>query len=134
MNAPVSTAVAVHCSCCGTPLPDRAAEVLIETDSGTVRVGEDFVHLSRTEMVILSHLAEVSPRMLTKQALWDWLYQLDPDGGPEMQTILVFVSKIRRKIRALGMDIENIFGSGYRFKCQRTVSILRPIKAPEAAE
>lgn len=131
MNAPVSTDAVAQCPCCGSRLGDRAAEVLIETDSGMVRVGAQSVYLTPKEMEVLARLAEVSPRMLTRDALMDWLYQLDPDGGAHPKIIDVYVSKIRAKIRPLGLDIETLFWRGWRFRCERTVSILQPLRLAE---
>ena len=41
-------------------------------------------------------------------------YGADPDAAPEDKIVDVMVSKIRRKLRPLGVTIENIHGVGYR--------------------
>lgn len=120
---------------CSQSAPDEAVDqVLIEADTGIVRAGQGVASLSPMEMEIFARLAEVRPRMLTKDALFDWLYQLDEDGGPDPTILRIYMSKIRRKIRPLGLEIETIWGRGWCFRCEHSVSIQRALKAPEVME
>ncbi|MEZ2410518.1 helix-turn-helix domain-containing protein [Bosea sp. RCC_152_1] len=52
--------------------------------------------------------------MLTKTGVMATLYSERPDEEPEMKIVDVYVCKIRKKLKPYGLEIETIWGQGYR--------------------
>lgn len=102
-----------ECTCplCGAPVKELPLTLLPER--GMVVAGGAFVHLSGTEAMLLQRLADVYPRHMSKEAILDWLYQLNPDDAPEIKIVDVFICKIRKKIERLGIRIDTLWGKGY---------------------
>lgn len=50
----------------------------------------------------------------TKNQLMAALYQPGADHEPEIKIIDVFVCKLRKKLRPFGIEIETVWGLGYR--------------------
>lgn len=93
------------CPCCGGTLRKAGVRLAML----------DQLPLTGTERLIVSHLVTRYPLGVSKQALFDDLYGLDPDGGPEsgVNVISVFVCHLRRKLNQYGWDIpRNGSGSG----------------------
>ena len=44
------------------------------------------------------------------------LYGADPNGGAEQKVLHVWVCKVRKKLKPFGIEIETIWGHGYRLK------------------
>jgi len=65
------------------------------------------------EFEILEALRHAAPRILSKEALLAALYQLRNEE-PEIKIIDVFVCKLRKKLRPLGVNIDTVWGRGYR--------------------
>ena len=72
-----------------------------------------FAVLTGHEMMILQRLAEVFPRVLTKEAAMEWLYQISPDKEPEIKIIDVYICKARKKLDPIGVRIDTVWGKGY---------------------
>jgi DNA-binding response OmpR family regulator len=99
------------CPVCGSSVADIPLQILPER--GMVIAGSKFVVLTGQQMALLAKLAEIFPRVLTKEAALDFLYQLDPDGEAEAKIVDVLVCHIRRKVKPLGLRIDTQWGKGY---------------------
>lgn len=93
-----------------------------------VIVNDKFITLTSQEMTLLERLAEIFPRLLSRESAVDYLYQLDPDGQAEAKIIDVLICKIRRKVEPLGLRIDTQWGKGYAL-----ASPIRIAKSAEAA-
>lgn len=67
--------------------------------------------LTGAEARVFAHLA--SRDVATKQSLMLALYGDRPDE-PEIKIVDVFVCKLRKKVARFGVNIETIWGQGYR--------------------
>ncbi|MBZ9873107.1 helix-turn-helix domain-containing protein [Mesorhizobium sp. BR1-1-9] len=72
-----------------------------------------FAVLTGQEMMLVQRLAEVFPRVLTKEAAMEWLYQLGGDIEPEIKIIDVYICKARKKLDLIGVRIDTVWGKGY---------------------
>lgn len=108
-------AEAAGCPCCGAPLPvdDR---VFIDFDGGFIASQGQVSRLPETEFNLFCELWNAKPRLLTDDQLHDRLYQLSRGRTPEGNIIKVFVTKIRKALLPLGIEIETVWGRGYRIK------------------
>ena len=77
------------------------------------------VFLTSTECDLLSALANVFPRVLTKEAAMAAIYGLRSDGGPEIKIIDVFICKLRAKVAPIGVVIATFLGQGYALRVER---------------
>lgn len=100
-TCPLCGAVGVHLPM--SLLPER----------GMVVANGKFAILTGSEALLLRRLAEVFPRILSKESLLEWMYQITPDKEPELKIIDVFVCKVRKKIEPLGIRIDTAWGKGY---------------------
>ncbi|WP_020179671.1 winged helix-turn-helix domain-containing protein [Methylopila sp. M107] len=57
--------------------------------------------------------------MASKDEILSALYSLRPDDPPAVKIVDVFVCKIRKKIKPFGVEIETVWGQGYRI-CSET--------------
>ncbi len=96
----------------------RSGEALIRVNlsAQTVSVNDQFIHLTRKEMLVLSLLAFNRGRTQSKEMLLGNLYSAIEDEA-EIKIIDVFVCKIRKKLDELHPDagriIETVWGRGY---------------------
>lgn len=99
------------CPLCGQPIAEMPLTVLVER--GMV-VGEGrFVVLTTHETMLLQKLVDDFPRVVTKEALMMWLYSLRIDREPEIKIIDVWICKLRKKLKPLGVRIDTSWGHGY---------------------
>lgn len=101
------------CSCpvCGSVLDELPVTLLPER--GMVVSNGKFAVLTGHEMLLLRRLAEVFPRVLTKEAALEWMYQISPDSEPEIKIIDVYICKARKKLEQIGVRIDTVWGKGY---------------------
>jgi two-component system cell cycle response regulator CtrA len=50
----------------------------------------------------------------TKDQLMAALYSHRPEDPPEMKIVDVFICKLRKKLKPIGVEIETLWGQGYR--------------------
>lgn len=100
------------CPTCRQQLP-QSAGVVIDAAAGLVVAGGRLAVLAPGEAAILLCLQQKAPRLVTKQALLDELCLHEVDQ-PEIKIVDVYVCKIRKKLKPLGIDIQTIWGRGYR--------------------
>lgn len=101
-----------QCPVCGSAL-EVQLPVTFVPERGMVIANDRFAVLTTQEMHLVQRLVEVFPRVLTKEAALDWLYQLDPDGEAEIKIVDVLICKARKKLTGLGVRIDTIWGKGY---------------------
>jgi len=100
-----------NCPCCGRPLPD-SDDIVVDPSGIVVRRGR-YATLTVHEFEILEALRASSPRIISKEALLFALYQLRQEE-PELKIIDVFICKLRKKLKPLGISIDTVWGRGYR--------------------
>ena len=102
-----------ECTCplCGNPTSALPLTVLPER--GMVVAGGQFALLTGQESAVLQKLAQDFPRIISREALMTWLYSLRIDQEPEPKIIDVWVCKLRKKLKPLGIRIDTSRGRGY---------------------
>lgn len=50
----------------------------------------------------------------TKQQIMSGLYAIGPDEEPEVKIVDVFVCKMRKKLKPFGIEVDTVWGQGYR--------------------
>lgn len=110
------------CPLCGGNLKQQALWIL--RDRGIVGRGDVIVPLPRSEWELLMFLYEKRPRVATKEEIMEWLYQLSPDDPPEIKIVDVFICKIRKKLKPLGISIGTHWGRGYSLILEAAPEIL----------
>jgi DNA-binding response OmpR family regulator len=101
------------CPCCGQTIPANA-DLRIDPAGIVVRQGR-FAVLTRQEHTIFEALNKAFPKMRTREQLLTDLYW-DKHEEPEIKIIDVFVCKLRKKLKPLGVVIHTIWGQGYRLQ------------------
>ena len=99
------------CPLCGSHVEDLPISILPER--GMVVANGKFAILTGHEALLLQRLAEVFPRVLTKDAALEWMYQISPDKEPEIKIIDVYICKARKKLEPIGVRIDTVWGRGY---------------------
>lgn len=102
-----------NCPCCRQPIPE-IVDLTVDQTGFLVRNGR-FAALTRQEFSLFEDLRAAFPRMRSQEQLLDALYWDRPNEVPELKIIDVFVCKLRKKIKPLGLQIQTIWGQGYRF-------------------
>lgn len=102
----------MHCPCCGQDLPETG-ELRVD-DAGIVVFGGRFVILTRQEAEIFGRLRAAGGAMVGRESLHAGLYPIEADEA-EIKIVDVFVCKLRRKLKPLGLEIGTARGLGYRF-------------------
>lgn len=101
------------CPTCGQPLPETG--LVVDMDAGIVVCNGRFAHLTETEFEVFNKLASHPGRVVRKDALHAALYSLRRGGDEPLDKIVdVYICKLRPKIRPLGIEIENVWGRGYK--------------------
>lgn len=87
----------------------------IETSIEIVHFRIPNIYLTATECRVLGALVQAD--FMTKDAVYQKVY---PDHflgeTPEIKIIDVFVCKLRRKLKALGIEIATVWGRGFRME------------------
>jgi DNA-binding response OmpR family regulator len=115
-----------NCSCplCGQQITEIPVTILPER--GMVVANGKFAVLTGTEVLLVQRLAEVFPRVLSKEAALEWLYQFSAEGEePEIKIIDVFICKARKKLEPIGVRIDTAWGKGYALAVDRKPVIVR---------
>ena len=101
------------CPVCGSSLSMVQDVKFVPNEKMIVGRGR-VARFTPSEWQILNYLVEKNGALVKVEDMHAYLYQLDPNGGPEMIIISVYLTRIRKKISGLGLIIENIWGQGYR--------------------
>jgi len=100
------------CPCCGGPV--GADELLIDEGSRTVARGGVTAILTVMELALLRYLDHRRPGVASKSDIYDDLYAFRPNTLPDPKIVDIYVCKLRPKLRPLGLEIETIWGTGYK--------------------
>ena len=98
------------CPLCGGALPDDG--LFISPDHGLVVRGNARAQLTISEMDIFALLHRRRPRVVTVDAIMDALYHLRAKE-PGANIVPVFISRMRPRLRPLGLHIVNHHGLGF---------------------
>lgn len=111
MNAPLAHN-SPACPCCGAPVDPLA--VLVDMASGVVTLGGRATHLTPTEVAMFDLLVKGYPAVTTRERIYDDLYSNRPEcDWPEVKTIDILICKLRRKLSAIDLEINTIWGRGW---------------------
>jgi two-component system, OmpR family, response regulator RegX3 len=95
----------------------RFGEIELRPDAGEVLLGEDQVHLTRTEFRLLCELADQAGRVLSRQQLLDRVWGYDVFGDERL--VDVHVGRLRRKVErdpANPKHLLTVRGLGYKLQ------------------
>lgn len=102
------------CPCCGNDLNiERGIEFHLESHT---LVSSDFaVIFTAHESIVFGLLwrGRNTGRVTTKQNIFDHIYALDPDGGPDPKVIDVLLTRIRKRLSDTSLEVVNIHNSGW---------------------
>jgi DNA-binding response OmpR family regulator len=101
------------CPTCGATLPKDG--VVLDRESQIIIADGKFAQLPKAEFDLFSVLWDAGGRLVTKEALMDHLYDLFAEGEePHIKIIDVFVCKLRKRVKDLPINVETVWGRGYR--------------------
>jgi DNA-binding response OmpR family regulator len=102
------------CPCCGNALQVRR-DVQFTIESRTLLSSDFAIVFSKMEAALFDLLwrGRNAGRIATKQALWDHLYDDDPDGGPDLKVIDIWIMRMRRKLACTPIEIVTSWGEGW---------------------
>lgn len=114
--APKSRGFAMQpeCTCpvCGSVVPEIPVTILPERNM--VIANGKFAMLTGYEALLIGRLAEIFPRVGTKEELLAWMYQFkSADEEPEIKIIDVYICKARKKLDQIGVRVDTVWGKGY---------------------
>jgi DNA-binding response OmpR family regulator len=96
------------------PAHVRYYSLTIDRDTREACVGKQRIHFSKTEFDILNLLVSKPGRVFSRNQILDYCW---PDGVFVVdRTVDVHINSIRKKLGALGDNVESIRGIGYRVK------------------
>lgn len=103
------------CPCCQRTLP-ALDDLIVDADSGILVRRGRFAALTAHEFELFGALQAAAGRVRSKEQLVQDLYWLRTDQEePAAKIIDVWVCKIRKKIKPLGIEIQTLWGRGWRF-------------------
>lgn len=104
---------ACACPTCGQTLPE--AGMSIDMDAGIIVRNGRFAHLTEREFDIFTRLNAQPMRVVSKETLHSLLYDMrGGDDDPMEKIIDVFICKLRKKLKPLGIVIETVWARGWR--------------------
>lgn len=89
------------------------AGLVFDPSARTVQIGGEFVAMTRREMALLDLLVNHRGRIMSKERLFDGLFSFD-DSDVGMNTVELYVGRLRKKLAGSGVCIETHRGLGYR--------------------
>tara|TARA_R110002167_G_scaffold42512_9_gene129140 strand:+ start:3469 stop:3822 length:354 start_codon:yes stop_codon:yes gene_type:complete len=107
-----------QCPLCGTR--DVELPLTLLEDRGMVAVDGRFVLLTGKEMQLLMEIAGRFPGAISRERLLTRLYSLQHTEA-EIKIIDVYICKIRKKLKSLGINIETHWGQGYSLSVRADV-------------
>ncbi|HWY14413.1 MAG TPA: winged helix-turn-helix domain-containing protein [Rhizomicrobium sp.] len=101
------------CPACHQPLPDFDG-LSANPDTHEVIFRGQRARLSGTEYRFFTILYERRGRIIDKGVLYDMIYAALPDcDQPDAKLVDIWVCKLRRKLRPIGVEIVTAWGRGY---------------------
>lgn len=103
------------CPLCGQPAPPVKRLVLLD-DGHTVYVDGAPIRLQRQTFVLLEALHEIHPRAARYDFLIARLWPVEDEPDSAVKIAQVAVCKMRRLLSRTALEIETVWGVGYRLK------------------
>lgn len=104
------------CECCGAVLPEFGG-IVCDEDRAEIRFRGKFTRsLTQHEFRMFVILLNKAGKPVAKEAIIELLYSqriLADDEIPELKIIDVYICRLRKKLRPLGIDIGTAWGRGY---------------------
>lgn len=89
--------------------------MIIDYDAGIIVRDGQFAALTETEFALHEKLVERPGHVVSRESLMVSLYGLRNDSEEPLEKIIdVLACKARKKLKPLGISIENVWGRGYR--------------------
>lgn len=103
-----------RCDCCGQALPEYGG-IVADDERAEIRFRGKVVYPTGEEFALFRALLDKPGRVLTKEMLLDALYwdRRSDKEVPEIKIIDVYVCKLRKKLKPLGLEITTHWGRGY---------------------
>lgn len=89
------------------------SDLVFDPSARTVQVAGEFIAMTRREMTLLDLLVSHRGRIMSKERLFDGLFSFD-DSDVGMNTVELYVGRLRKKLAKSGVRIETHRGLGYR--------------------
>jgi len=105
----------------------RHARLAFDTVSRTVTIDDDVVDLSSREVSLLEAVFVHFGQVVSKERLLEQVYGYEGDVG--LNTIEVYIHRLRKKIAGSGVALRTIHGRGYRLEVEDI-----PASDPRAGE
>jgi len=105
----------------------RHARLAFDTVSRTVTIDDDVVDLSSREVSLLEAVFVHFGQVVSKERLLEQVYGYEGDVG--LNTIEVYIHRLRKKIAGSGVALRTIHGRGYRLEVEDI-----PASDPHAGE
>jgi len=113
MGQEIESESGLKCPTCGGELLQQE-EVLLDEELNLVVVRGERVKLTGREFEVLNALVSRMPRPISKALLMDEIYGLFGGEEPVERILDVFVCRVRKKLRDTPLNIETVWGKGYR--------------------
>lgn len=94
----------------------------LELNGSVLTLGTRNLMVSKHEAIILDLLIKRFGQCVAKAAILDALYGDDPNGGAQAKIVDVWISKLRSKIEAAGMELLIVTHRGMGWELKRPVS------------
>jgi two-component system cell cycle response regulator CtrA len=130
------------CASCFQPVPDLAG-ITADRERREVSFQHKTVTLTRKEYDIFELLLHRRGRPVNVSEFHHQIYQLDPNGGPDLFAVRVYVCRMRKKIESIGLEIESHWHGSHSLREPKRKPVAAPaatlpkvltrIKAPPAA-
>lgn len=105
------------CPHCGQALPEFGG-IICDDNRGEIRFRGKFIrNLTSHEFMLFRMLLDAKGRAISKENILTLLYSarvIADDEVPEIKIVDVFICKLRRKLKPLGIELATIWGRGYR--------------------
>jgi len=100
------------CPHCHQAIPQPSG-IIADELRGEIRYNGAVAFVPPAEFELFVFLLARIGRAVTKEGILDELYAIRPDAAPEIKIIDVFVCKLRKKLKPLGLDLKTHWGRGY---------------------
>jgi DNA-binding response OmpR family regulator len=113
------------CPCCGGTIADGAARF----ESATLTsLGHSVTFTSyQSKIFALLWAGRSTGRVVSKSRMFQELYALDPNGGPDLKVLDVMICRIRRVLRRTEFEIVNIHNEGFFLRTKNRAAARRVI-------
>ena len=114
------------CPCCGNDLHIDQG-VAFHAESNTIVSSGYAVTFTANQARIFDLLWQNrnGGKVVTKERMFDHLYCLDPNGGPDPKVIDVMIVKMRKLLEPTDLEIVTVWGRGYFLRAKTKKSAAR---------